>query len=252
MALPKVDEKVQETVAVTEAVTEAVTATEPAPAPVSEPEAEVSAEPVSEPEAPAVVAEEPSKAVATRPETVNAMQVLADQGITDIKLDFTSFTKVTLEKGQFSSDEHKNFGSEFLFRYMDKHPTYLLTSVPPDRTTEPELVYSNDGETEASTGKHFAEFIAEWKEKGWDHRKTTYDIVIGECLSGPHKDEFVQLQVSPTSQGLLGGYLYSMAMQKKDIRSVVARVAAGTERGSGTKSFTPWTFKEVKNWQPEE
>lgn len=257
MALPKVDEKVATTETVTEAVAEevsqTVTETEPAPAQaaveeVAQPTEAVESQDTQPTQEVATTAAPEEKAVAVhKPEQVNAMQILQDQGIDDITLDFSSFPKIILNKGVFSSDDHTNFGTEFNIRYMDKKKSYVLSSEPTDRNVESEVVYSNDNATEASTGRPYVEFIQEWKAKGWDYRQTTYDIVIAECLSGPHTGEFVQLQISPTSQGALGGMLYGLAMKKKDVRSVTWRCAAGQERGSGVRAYTPWTFKEVKS-----
>jgi len=177
---------------------------------------------------------------------VNPLQTLSDMGIEDIKLDFTSFPKITLEKGNFSSSEYQNFGTEFEFIYMSKHPTYLFSSVPPDRDTESELVYSDDGQHDTSTGKHKKDLEAEWKDKGWGFRETKYDIVIGMCTTGPHADEFVQLQISPTSQGALGGYLYGLAVRGEDPRQTVARISAGPLMGQGQRAYTPWVIKKKK------
>jgi len=177
---------------------------------------------------------------------VDPIKNLADMGIEDIKLDFTSFPKITLEKGNFSSAEHKNFGTEFEFVYMSKHPNYLFSSVPSDRDTEAEIVYSDDGEHDNATDKTKAEIAAEWKSKGWGFRETKYDIVIGLCMTGPHADEFVQLQISPMSQGALGGYLYSLSFKGEDPRKTVARISAGPEMGKGQRAFTPWIIKKKK------
>lgn len=175
-----------------------------------------------------------------------AQSFLKELGITDLKIDFTSFPKITLEKGMFSSDDNANFGTEFTFKYIEKRQTTLFNSVPPDRDTEAEVIFSDDTiHINDSDGELVSAKLAEWKEKGWSNRRSDYQIVIGLCLSGPHKDELVQLQVSPKSQGKLGGYLMGLGLKKRNPREVTTLVYSGKEVGSGQKAFTPWAFKEA-------
>ena len=176
----------------------------------------------------------------------DAQNFLKELGITGLKIDFTSFPKITLEKGMFSSDDSPNFGTEFTFKYIDKRPTTLFNSVPPDRDTEAEVIFSDDGtHINDSDGELVSSKLAEWKDKGWSNRRSDYQIVIGLCLSGPHKDELVQLQISPKSQGKLGGYLMGLGLKKRNPKEVTTLVYSGKEVGAGQKAFTPWAFKEA-------
>lgn len=175
----------------------------------------------------------------------NPMAALAELGIDDIKLDFTSFPIVTLNKAVFSTDEHKSFGTEFEFVYMDKRNTFLFKG-DLGRDKEPELVYSDD-QVHDNTDLHkpIAGYIEDWKARNIEWDKKQYTMVIGTMVNGPHAGDIVQLQISPSSQGKLGGYLYSLGFSKTNPREVVTKASIGAEIGSGTKAFNPWVFKKV-------
>jgi hypothetical protein len=183
--------------------------------------------------------------------TVKPLDFLAEQGISDIKIDFTSFPIITLNNGQFSSAQFKNFGTEFEMIYMDKRDTFLLkgedVNAPRDKKVEPELVYSDDGlHDNTDDHKPLADYIEEWKAKGWAWEKKEYTLVIGTMVGGVHDDEIVQLQVSPSSRGAFGGYLYTLGVKGLKAREVVTKVSMGAELGSGVKAYNPWVFKRAK------
>ena len=175
--------------------------------------------------------------------TGDPMAFLAEIGITDVKLDFTSFPMVTLKDGQFSTSEHKNFGTEFNCVYLQKHPQFLFKA-DLGRGKEPELVYSSDGLHDNKEGRPVAEFIEDWKARSLPYEKSEYDIVIVQMIDGPHEGEVCQIQVSPASRGKLSGYLVTLAMKKLNPREVVTTVGVGAIVGSGVTAFNPFTFKQ--------
>ena len=177
----------------------------------------------------------------------NPVEFLKSLGIDDVKLDFTSFPKVVLNDGFFSTDEQPKFGTEFEFVFLNKRSGFLWTGTPQRTKENPdpenELVYSDDGITENETGTTIAEYVEEWKEKDYiiDHKE--YIFVVGRFISEAHHGELVQLQVSPRSKGKLNGYLIDAGSLGIDPTKVVTKVSIGAEVGSGKKAFTPWVFK---------
>lgn len=176
----------------------------------------------------------------------NPADFLAELGITDLKLDFTSFPCVTLNDGSFSTDEHKKFATEFECVYVDKRSTYLFRTIPKTRDEEPKLVYSDDGITCNKDGEPIAAIIEQWKSEGYEYERKPYIMVLVSMVSEPYEGELVQLQISPASQGKLGGYLTQLGIKRLNPRDVVTKVSVGAEVGSGVKAFNPWKFSLVK------
>lgn len=196
--------------------------------------------------APAASAKETALATASQTGLSNPSEFLHEQGIDNLKIDFTSFPTITLNKAVFSSPEHASFGTEFEFVYMDKRDLYIFRG-DLGRDKDPELVYSDDGVTDNKEGRPIAEYIADWEKRaeviGWD--KKAYTMVIGTMVNSVHAGDIVQLQIPPTSQGKLSGYLYGLGFKKISPRDVVTKVSVGAEIGSGTRAFNPWVFKKV-------
>lgn len=176
--------------------------------------------------------------------SANPLGDLAELGFTDLTLDFTSFPTVTLNKGKFSTAEHKSFGTEFEFLIMQRRKTWLFRGEL-DRDTPAELVYSNDQVTANKDGRPITEYQEDWDSRGWKWEKKEYVMVMGTMIDGPHEAEIVQLQISPTSIGRLDGFLVTVALKKEDPRTTPVRVTVGEEIGQGIKAFNPWVFKRV-------
>lgn len=178
----------------------------------------------------------------------NPMQVLADQGITDVVLDFTSFPKIKLVKGIFSAPDFPNFGGAFKFKFLQMRNSYLYSGAPEnsrDEEEEGEVAYSDDDATETSTGRLISEVVAEWKEKGLTVKRGVYQIILAICLTAPLEDRMVFLQISPKSKGSVGGFLHEMGRKGKVITDLTILATYGKEIGSGRKAFTPWVFTDV-------
>ena len=171
-------------------------------------------------------------------------EFLASLGISDLKLDFTSFPTVTLNDAMFHTDEHKKFAETFECVYIDKRETFLFRG-DYGRDKDPELVYSDNGLVDNKEGKPMAEYIERWKAEGTPWDRKSYIMVLVTMVGGVYDQELVQLQVSPASRGKLDGYLTNLGIKRKNPREVVTKISVGTEVGSGVKAFTPWSFKLV-------
>lgn len=180
---------------------------------------------------------------------VDAAQVLRDQGFGEQELDFTSFPIVILNDGKFSTAENKGFGSEFNCIIHSCSDSFLYVA-DRGRDEDPLTAYSSDdiyvnGKEEPR--KLIADQVKEWEDAGYPVDKKVYKMVMAEMLTEPHENEFVFIQVSPTSQGKLAGYLTSLVLRNKATTDVVTRVGVGAQVGSGIKAFNPYTFKMVRS-----
>lgn len=198
-----------------------------------------SADPANDPASKQVAIAQASEAKGTNPH-----EFLASVGITDIKIDFTSFPTVSLNNSIFSTAEHKNFGTKFECVYLSKQDQFLFRG-DLGRDKEPELVYSTDGITADKDGRPIAEYIEDWNSRGIPYERKEYTLVVVQMVDGPHEGEICMIQVSPASRGKLGGYLLGLGLKKIDPTNVVTEVSVGAEIGSGVKAFTPFSFKKV-------
>lgn len=190
---------------------------------------------------------ENSTALATR-NISNVDDTLRDLGFGDQVLNFTSFPIITLNNGVFSSPEQKGFGVTFDCIIHSDSKSHLY-SADKGRDQDPEVIYSSDNEyvnsLDGSERKLVTDQVKEWEAQGWPVDHKIYHMVMAEMLNEPHDGEFVFLQISPASQGKLGGYLRSLIIRGHSPNSVVTRVSMGASVGSGTKEFNPWVFKMV-------
>ncbi len=252
MALPNAETGVMEMVAEEEAQAKRAAALAGATAATATATAAAEAAPVAEQAAvveqtTAVATTAPAPLAVTPASIANASDFLAAEGITDLKLDFTSFPVITLNDAVFSSPDFAKFGTEFEFRYISKRPTFLFRG-DFGRTKDPQLLYSSDGVHADSDGRPAAEHVEEWSKlpdyAGWERKE--YTMVLGVMVNSVHEGEMVQLQIPHTSRGVLDGYLVGLGTMGISPRAVITKVIVGAERGKGIKTFNPWKFQQVK------
>jgi len=161
-----------------------------------------------------------------------------------IVIDFTSFPTIVLDNAVFNTPEHKAFATEFTCRLLEPRDQFLYRA-DRGRDLDPELAYSNDQITEASTERLMSEIVAEWEAKNYQVSISHYTIVVVEMLDGVHAGELCQIQISPASRGKWGGYLQGLKFRKLKPEDVVTKVMIGAEVGKGLKAFNPFVFKEA-------
>lgn len=184
----------------------------------------------------------------------DAMGFLAEQGFEDLKLDYSSFSTVTLDNEKFNTKENKGFGTKFECVIMQQGKQFLFRGWTGKRDDEPELVYSDDGVHdnhvgEDGTRRTVASFVEEWKNKGWDVSSTEYKILYVQMVddeNNPHSGEVCRLQIPPASRARLDGYLTQLGWKKISPREVVTEVSVGATVGTGTRAFNPFVFKQVR------
>ena len=183
-------------------------------------------------------------------EKVDPLAFLAAQGITGIKLNFSSFPMVILKGGMFSTADHKAFADKFEFHFLEQRATFLLRGEKKDRDEEALLAYSDDKVLQNDTGIPLEDIEAEWRElpEIADVTLKEYTVLIGRIvnLEGPLKNQVVQLQIPGTSKPRWDGYVYVLATENTLVKDVITLVTAGAELGKGTRKFNPWVFSRVQ------
>jgi len=180
-------------------------------------------------------------------EAYDPMAFLAELGITDLKIDYTSFPTITLDKGNFVCGGAA-LGQEFEFMYMDKRRTFLFRGADPaDRDADALLCYTDDKKTANSDGRLVADHVAEWKAKVPNVviDDTEYYVVMVKLVGGERDGELAQLQISKTSTGRLDGYLVSLAMNRQNPKATVTKATVGELLGTGKRTWNPWDFKKA-------
>lgn len=175
------------------------------------------------------------------------MAALAAMGFDDLKIDFTSFPTLVINKGKIrkSGGDVIDVGESIEFIIMDKRKTFLFRGIK-DRDTDPVLAYSDDKLYVNMTGELVTDITDKWKAEGFEVEVKDYFIVMGTMVGGSLDGEVIQIQIPKTSIGRFDGYLVSTAMAGLNPKQIVTQALVGEEIGSGLKAFTPWDFKRVK------
>ncbi len=185
-------------------------------------------------------------AVAKTPEAFDPIAFLADLGIEDIELDFSSFPTVVLNSGKFEKAKAEfEGGDDFEFVYMKKYKTWLITAAKDRDDENPVLIYSADGKTANKDGRLISEWVADWEaddEMTIIGKLSEYVIVMATQVGGDDDGSIIQLQLPPTSIHPFNGYLVTLAMAKKNPMATVTRASIGAKLGKGTRSWNPWKF----------
>jgi hypothetical protein len=174
-------------------------------------------------------------------EVLNPLTVLEEMGITNLKIDWTSFPTVVIANETFNKD----FTDRIEFTYLNKRKQYLYTGQKmKDGRTEgdPEMVYSDDAVIANLDGRKMSEVVQEWKDLGYSLDRTEYIIMVVLVKNTEYAGKILQLQLPPTSHGVLGGHLFNMGMDGSNPREVPTTATVGETVGKGLRAFNPWVF----------
>ena len=178
-------------------------------------------------------------------EAFDPIAYLAEMGIDDIELDFSSFPTIVLNNGVFEKNK-VDIGTEFEFIYLDKR-TEWVTVGQEDRDSDPVMIYSNDGKVATRDGRLLTEWIAEWEKNNWMIQPLSPNLVVMvKQVGGDDDGAVVQLRLPKTSIHPYHGFLVTLAMARKNPKTVVTRAVIGAKLGTGQRSWTPWSFKLVE------
>ncbi len=182
---------------------------------------------------------------ATGTDVLNPLKVLEGMGITDLKIDWTSFPTVVIANETFNTAQSKDFTDSIEFTYLNKRKQYLYTGQKmKDGRPEgdPEMVYSDDAVIANLDGRKMSEVVQEWKDLGYSLDRTEYIIMVVLVKNTEYAGKILQLQLPPTSHGVLGGHLFNMGMAGSNPREVPTTATVGETVGKGLRAFNPWVF----------
>lgn len=180
--------------------------------------------------------------------SVNPTDFLAEQGFTDLKIDFTSFPIVKLEDERFQTADNDRFATEFQCQIIQERKSFMFIG-DLGRDKDPEIVYSDDGIHQSGDDqKPMVGVFADWKARGIPYSRKEYKQVMVKVLSGGDgslDEEIVMLQVPPKSIGKVDGYKIALSMRTPPVkvREAVTKVSVLPKVGTGLKAFNPWGFK---------
>ena len=181
---------------------------------------------------------------------INPTEFLAEQGFTDLKIDFTSFPIVKLEDERFQTADNTNFATEFQCQIIQERKSFMFIG-DLGRDKDPEIVYSDDGVHQSGDDqKPMVDFFADWKARGIPYSRKEYKQVMVKVLSGGDgslDEEIVMLQIPPKSIGKVDGYKIALSMRTPPVKvsEAVTKVTVLPKVGTGLKAFNPWGFKFV-------
>jgi len=174
-------------------------------------------------------------------EAFDPVAYLKEMGIDDIELDFSSFPTIVLNNGKFEKNKQV-LGDEFDFLFIDKRKEWVIAGQE-DRDSDAVMIYSSDGKTANKDGRPLSEWIAEWEEKEWSIQPLSPNVVvIAKQVGGDDDGEVIQLRLPKTSIHPYNGFLVTLAMARKNPKTVVTTAKVGAKLGSGQKTWSPWRF----------
>lgn len=179
---------------------------------------------------------------------VNPTDFLAEQGFTDLKIDFTSFPIVKLEDERFQTADNDRFATEFQCQIIQERKSFMFIG-DLGRDKDPEIVYSDDGIHQSGDDqKPMVDVFADWKARGIPYSRKEYKQVMVKVLSGGDgslDEEIVMLQIPPKSIGKVDGYKIALSMRTPPVKvsEAVTKVSVLPKVGTGLKAFNPWGFK---------
>lgn len=229
---------------------------------VGDPEAESVLDPVAAPVAEPVKTEEAGKAVVAAPAHGNlpahqesgtgtkaALATLANAGFEGLDLDFSSFTSIVLNDGQFECSNGKTLPHEgFDCRITRTRKKYAFRSSHAEQK-DVEVVYSYDMNDRNVPDSAVAKKIAEWREGGHDCKEVKEYIEVWAMMENDGtKDremdgELVMLSIPPTSKGRISGFLMTQQMKQLLPSDFITRVYRGEKVTRVDFPYYPWAFR---------
>lgn len=195
-----------------------------------------------------------------------ALQFLAEQGITGVRVGFGSFDTVKMDNGgDITSANNLPLGRWFTCRIMTSRPKWAVKQANLER---PEVVYSHgpsnlspfnkpsDAEVIGFTtdaGVLIQDVVNKWAAQGIGYKVKEYaDLTV--TLEASEKDpggatireNTVIVQVSPESVSRWGGYVKILAYKRKKVSEVITQVYSGEKIMKVAFPFCPWMFREVQ------
>lgn len=193
--------------------------------------------------------EAPTTAVSTDVRgNVSAMNELAQEGFEGLELDFSSFTGIVLNGGNFENAGTKQplRSREFFVKVTRTRSKWAWKSNH-DNDKDKVVVYSYDENAANDPDSKVAAAIAEWKKEGKNVGEIKRYLEVWAFMVDCPEDAdlngcLVSMSIPPTSIGRMSGYLFTLKNLKKNLSDVTTRVSTGTKVTNVDFPFTPWDF----------
>lgn len=195
------------------------------------------------------VIEAPTTAVSTDVRgNTSVMDELAQEGFEGLELDFSSFTGIVLNGGNFENAGTKQplRSREFFVKVTRTRSKWAWKSNH-DNDRDKVVVYSYDENAANDPDSKVAAAIAEWKKEGKNvgeiKRYLEVWAFMVDCPEDPDLNGcLVSMSIPPTSIGRMSGYLFTLKNLKKKLFDVTTRVNTGKKVTNVDFPFTPWDF----------
>lgn len=232
--------------------------------PLNNPTVAAPAAPVEQPIPPVASYEEPQTTGYLQPAAnalpaVTPLPVQASQfndGFDDLddEIGFGSFSRVKLDSGIFWFDEDK-MGSEFTCNIFQVKKVYIHRSK--EEGSDAQAVWSYEDITKnpnavTTAGEPVAQVIARWKAEGHSPVVRNTLEAAAMIIGGEHDGAVAMLAIPQTSAKKFAGYSKVLGVTKgRRVPQVITKVGVGSPIKTGTRTFQPWTFEAVGDYQPQ-
>jgi hypothetical protein len=180
----------------------------------------------------------------------NALQELAAEGAEGLKIDWTSFPTIVLDKGEFCTSDGAELDTEaFDVSIVQTRTKFALASTHEDEDDQ-EVAYTYDLDELNDPTSKVAEMVAKWKDEDEvDYTVKEYldaiCIIIDPDLA-EEVGEIATLQIPPTSVGKLSGHIHGVKLTRKLVLGTyITKVKRGSKISKTKHAFYPWAFKFV-------
>lgn len=173
-----------------------------------------------------------------------AIQKLADQGYSGLKLDWTSFPTITLKpEGHFEDIDRRKYGQEFRCRVQGTRSRWVYRGNPVTDNKR-DVLFSYD-RVHTEDGRLMTDALAELQARGKVVEEREYSEALVEMVApGEEYDgEFRMLSISPKSIGRFSGKMtQAMALGNGNPYNVIFVIKVGTKVEKVANPFYPWAF----------
>ena len=173
---------------------------------------------------------------------------LAEAGFEGLDLDFSSFTSIVLNDGQFECSNGKVLDSKgFKCRITRTRKKYAFRSNHLE-AKDVEVVYSYELTDASRPDSNVAKKIAEWKADGHDMKEVKEYLEVWGTMEddmgdGEMNQSLVMISIPPTSKGRISGYLATEQMKGHQPSDYITHFYRGEKVTKVDFPYYPWAFK---------
>lgn len=174
--------------------------------------------------------------------TGDLAQSMGELGFEGLDFGFGAFPIITLNDGQFSSNDVE-LGDSFDCRVQSSRQKIVYRTRVAEGET-PELVYTYDDQS-TTKGENVKDVLQDWDASGTKYdRKAYLDVIVEVCGDNDLTGQLAVLSVSPQSATRFSGYLAQVVRLKRvNPQDVVTTVYRGRKITGTRFPYYPWAFK---------